>query len=84
MLIESLQDSDEPDASENLTMLRMMFEKFPELLKAMLSVHGTAIMRMLGYQGEAIMQPAPPEEKVGDKRVVKTMQIGGRTIKVLR
>lgn len=65
-------------------MLRMMFEKFPELLKAMLSVHGTAIMRMLGYQGESILQPPEPKETVGDKRVVKTMQIGGRTIKVLR
>ena len=65
-------------------MMRAMLEKFPEIIKAMLSVHGTSIMRMLGYQGEAIMQPPPPEERVGDKRVVKTMQIGGRTIKVLR
>ncbi len=84
MLIESLQDSDEMDVNENLMILRMLFERFPEMLKAMLSVHGTSIMRMLGYQGEAIMQPPPPEERVGDKRVVKTMQIGGRTIKVLR
>lgn len=84
MLIESLQDSDEPDAGQNLMMLRIMFEKFPELLKAMLSVHGTSILRMMGYDGDPILQPPAPEEKVGSKRVVKTMQIGGRTIKVLR
>lgn len=79
-----MQDKEDADASENLMMLRMMIEKFPEIFKAMLSVHGTAIMRMLGYQGESILQPPAPEETVGDKRVVKTMQIGGRTIKVLR
>lgn len=79
-----MQDKDEPDASENLMMMRAMLEKFPEIIKAMLSVHGTAIMRMLGYKDEPILQPPAPVERVGDRVVVKTMQIGGRTIKVLR
>lgn len=79
-----MQDKEDADASENLMMMRAMLEKLPEIFKAMLSVHGTAIMRMLGYKDKPILQPPPPVERVGNKTVVKTMQIGGRTIKVLR
>jgi hypothetical protein len=84
ILIEQLIADREFDERENLYLIRKHLEQLPEYIKSLVNVHGTRILQYLGYGGDPILPQSVPEEKVGDKRVVKTLYIGGRTVKVLK
>jgi hypothetical protein len=84
ILFEQIVTDTRTNDQENIYALRKLMEMLPEYIKSLFNVHGTNLMRMWGYDGEPILPPKPTEEKVGDKTVVKTLQIGNRIIKVLK
>jgi hypothetical protein len=84
IIFEQIVTDTRTNDQENLYALRKLLELLPEYIKSLFNVHGTSLMRMWGYDGEQILPPKQPEEKINGKTVVKTLQIGNRTIKVLK